>query len=208
MENSLQRTDDWYEMRRGRFTGSQIHRLLGVKGLGKTGETYAFENAVEIVFGKNEEEQFESFDTQRGNTLEPFAFNKFSELKEMEFMDVQKCSFFPFGENAGASPDGIVNKDAVLEIKAPRANKFFRLVAGGVDEIDSEYIAQMQMEMLCTNSVRCHFFNYIIYNGEPMWHEIVIERDEVMIDLIKKRIDEAVIIRDNFIEQLRSKKQF
>jgi len=208
MENSLQRTDDWYEMRRGRFTGSQIHRLLGVKGLGKTGETYAFENAVEIVFGKDESEQFESFDMQRGNTLEPFAFNKFSELKEMEFMDVQKCSFFPFGENAGASPDGIVNKDAVLEIKAPRANKFFRLVAGGVDEIDSEYIAQMQMEMLCTNSVRCHFFNYIIYNGEPMWHEIVIERDEVMIDLIKKRIDEAVVIRDNFVTQLRNKKQF
>ncbi len=204
----LQGSNDWLEARLGRFTGSQIHRLLGQKGLGLTGQTYAFENACEVVFGKDEDEQFESFDMTRGKMLEPFAFNKFSELKEMEFMTVEKCTFFPFGEHAGASPDGIVNKDAVLEIKAPRPNKFFKLVAVGYDAIDSEYIAQMQMEILCTNSARAHFFNYIIFNGEPMWHEIIVNRDEVMIDLIKKRIEEAVVIRDKFIEELKSKKQF
>ncbi len=41
-----------------------------------------------------------------------------------------------------------------------------------------------------------------------MWHEIIIQRDEVMIDLIKKRIDEAVIIRDEYVEKLRSNIQF
>ena len=192
----------------GRFTGSQIHKLLGVKGLGLTGESYAFQNAIESVFGRNEDEQLETWDMKRGNELEPIAFDKFKELKELDFMNVEKCSFFPFGENAGASPDGLVNKDAVLEIKCPRPEKFFNLVAKGIDVIDKEYIAQMQMEMLCTNSNKCYFFNYIIYNGVPMWHEIVIERDEVMIELIKKRIAEAVIIRDNFIEQLKTNKQF
>ena len=35
-----QRSDEWYEIRRGKFTASEIHKLMGVKGLGKTGLTY------------------------------------------------------------------------------------------------------------------------------------------------------------------------
>lgn len=199
---------DWHKVRGTRFTGSEIIKLLGVKGLGETGKSYAFEKACNIVFGIDEEEGFEGFDIIRGKTLEPFAFNKFTELKELEFLTVQKCTFFPYGEYAGASPDGLVGDDAVLEIKCPRPTKFFNLVANGISEIDNAYIAQMQMEMLCTNSKRCHFFNYIIYNGESMWHEIIVERDEVMIEKIKERIKEAVVIRDKFVEQLRSNKQF
>jgi len=203
-----QKSDEWHKVRGTRFTGSEIYKLLGIQGLGATGVTYAFEKACNIVFGVDEEESFISFDMQRGNTLEPFAFNKFAEIKELEFLTVEKCSFFPYGEDAGASPDGLVGSDAVLEIKAPRPPKFFNLVANGKDAIDKEYIAQMQMEMLCTNSKRCYFFNYIIYNGEPMWHEIIVERDEVMIYKIKERIKEAVIIRDNFVDELRKNKQF
>lgn len=199
---------DWHKVRGTRFTGSEIIKLLGVKGLGETGKSYAFEKACNIVFGIDEEEGFEGFDIIRGKTLEPFAFNKFTELKELEFLTVQKCTFFPYGEDAGASPDGLVGDDAVLEIKCPRPTKFFNLVANGISEIDNAYMAQMQMEMLCTNSKRCHFFNYIIYNGEPMWHEIIVERDEIMIEKIKERIKEAVVIRDKFVEQLRSNKQF
>lgn len=194
--------------RLGRFTGSQIHRLLGVKGLGLTGQTYAFENAVEIIFGRDEEPQFESWDMKRGNDLEPLAFRKFKELKEVDFLCVQKCEFFPYGENAGASPDGLVGNDAVLEIKCPKPNKFFNLMAKGFSEIDKEYIAQMQMEMMCTNSKQAHFFNYIIFNGVEMWHEIIVPRDEVMISLIKERIIEATGIRNNFLFDLKNNKQF
>ncbi len=202
----MQNTQQWLDMRSGRFTGSQIHRLLGIKGLNKMGDTYAFENAVEIVFGRNEDEdEFVSFDIKRGNELEPFAFQKFKELKELDFLTVENCSFFVLGDNAGASPDGIVGKDACLEIKCPRPPKFFNMVKCGASEIDSEYIAQMQMEMLCTNSKRCHFFNYIIYNGTPMWHEIIVERDEVMIELIKDRIAQATVIRDKYVSELREK---
>lgn len=204
----MQRTENWFDSRLGRFTGSEIHKLLGKKGLGQTGDSYAFDKAVELVFGKSDEEAYISNDMQRGIDLEPLAFRKFNELKAIDFIDVQECSFFPFGSNAGASPDGLVSSDAVLEIKCPRPNKFFNLVATGYDAIDSEYIAQMQMEMLCTNSIKCYFFNYIIFNGVEMYHEIIIERDEEMINLIKQRIDEAVVIRDLYVTQLNNNKQF
>ena len=41
-----------------------------------------------------------------------------------------------------------------------------------------------------------------------MWHEIIVPRDEVMIEKIKERIAEAVIIRDGYVAQLRSNAQF
>lgn len=207
MENK-QRSENWYNERLGRFTASEIHKLLGVKGLGLTGETYCFEKACEIVFGIDEEENFISSDMQRGINLEPIAFRKFQELKELEFLEVKESYFFPFGESAGASPDGLVDKNGVLEIKCPRSKKFFRLVAEGEKAIDSEYYYQMQMQMLCSNSDHAYFFNYIIFKGVEMWHEIKVNRDETMINKIKERIIEATKIRDEFVQYLTTNKQF
>lgn len=204
----LQRSDDWFEARKGRFTASDIHKLLGVRGLGQTGESYIFEKAVEEVFGLDKEDTFVSSDMQRGITLEPLAFRKFKEIKEFEFLDIQETTFFPYGSHAGASPDGLVGNDSILEIKCPRPTKFFNLVAKGFEAIDKEYIAQMQMQMLCTNSVKAYFFNYIIFNGKEMWHEIQVERDEKMIDLIKERIEQAIKIKQDLVQYLITNKQF
>jgi putative phage-type endonuclease len=203
-----QRTDEWFNQRLGRFTASRIDELMGVKGLGLTGEDYAFQNACEVVFGRNEEESFTSFDMQRGIQLEPLALAKFNEVNQFNFIKAETASFFPFGEHAGASPDGLIGSDAILEIKCPRPNKFFKIVEKGFSAIDRLYINQMQMQMLCTNSQRCHFFNYIIYNGVEMWHELIIERDEAIIDKIKERIEIAVELKLQFIESLKSNIQF
>lgn len=201
-----QRSVDWFNVRLGKFTASGIHNIMGNQGLGETGKTYCFEKAIELVFGKDSEDNFTSFDIQRGVELEPMAFRKFKETKQEDFIDVEETSFFPYKEIGGASPDGLVGNDAILEIKCPRSKKFFNIIASG--NIDKEYISQMQMQMLCSNSRRCYLFNYIIFNGVEMWHEIIVERDEVMIELIKQRIDEAVIIRDEYVNQLKTNIQW
>lgn len=208
MEAHDQLSPEWFKQRYGKFTASSISNLLGIKGLGETGKSYCFKKAVEIVFGEDEEERFSSFDTERGIRLEPLAFAKFKELKEAEFLTVEKTIFFPYGEDAGASPDGVIGNDAVLEIKCPRSEKFFRLVAEGISAVDKEYIAQCQMQMMCSNSVRAHFFNYIIFNGKEYYHEIIIPRDEEMIAKIKERISEAIVIRDEYVKQLKANVQF
>lgn len=206
-----QRSSEWFEMRKGRFTASDISRLLGKETLKKTKDSidnFAFEKALEVVYGLDEDDDLVSFDMQRGIDLEPLAFNKFKELKSLEFIDVNNCIFFPFGSSAGASPDGLVGMDSILEIKAPRRNKFFKLVANGINVVDFKYIAQMQMQMLCTNSKKAYFFNYLIENGKEYWHEIIIERDECMIDLIKERIKLANEIKLNYISKLIENKQY
>jgi exodeoxyribonuclease (lambda-induced) len=179
---------------------------MGIKGLGKTGETYAFEMAVEICNGIDLSDDYTSFDMQRGIELEPLAFNKFAELKEVDFLSVIKCDFFELNKDTGGSPDGLVSDNSVLEIKCPKPNKFFRLVCD--DVIDPCYVDQMQHQMFVTATERAYFFNYIIYNGIPYWHEIVVNRDQARIDLMKERINEAVAIRDQFVEAINNKKQW
>ena len=44
---SNQRSEEWFKQREGRATASEIHKLMGIKGLGETGKTYAFEKAIE-----------------------------------------------------------------------------------------------------------------------------------------------------------------
>ena len=198
-----QRTPDWHKERYGKFTASKIIDLLGIKGLGLTGETYAVERAIEQLFGEVEE-GFTSKDMQRGIDLEPTAFAKFVEINQN--LKVQNCSFFAYGEHAGASPDGLIDEDAILEIKCPKGKKFFRLVAE--ENIDKVYIAQMQMQMLATDRKRAYFFNYLELDDKVYHHTIIVERDEDMIELIKERLEQAIGIKKSYMELIESKRQW
>ena len=206
MSQIEQRSNEWYEQRLGRFTGSEIHKLMGIKGLGLTGEGYAFEKACELVFGRNEEDSFMSFDMQRGVQYEPLAFECFNRLNEENFITAEKCEFFTHDTFAGASPDGIVSDNAVLEIKCPKPETLFQLIATG--EIDKKYMYQMQMEMLCAEKEKAYFFNYGIWNGREIYHTIEVLRDEVIIAKIKERIAEALILRDRYVQQIKDNLQF
>jgi len=201
----LQRTESWLKDRYGKFTASEIIKLLGIKALGETGKTYAIEKAIEELYGEFEE-RFISYDMQNGIDTEPLAFAKFKELKGLEFLEVEKCGFFTFEKHAGASPDGLVSDNAILEIKCPKSTTFFKLVAK--NEIDAKYYAQMQMQMLCTNRDKAYFFNYLVHDGTEYYHEIIVERDEVLIDKIKERLKEAIEIKTEYINLINKNKQW
>lgn len=206
----LQRSSDWFKIREGRFTASKINRLLGKESLSRTKQsidTYAFEKAIESIYGR-EEDTYVSEDMQRGINQEPFAFKIFKEIKEAQFLETKEVGFYTFGEHAGASPDGLVSDNSNLEIKCPRRNKFFKIVANGLSEVDSDYIAQQQMQMLCTETEKSYFFNYYLENGLEYWHEIIVERDEKMIDLIKERIIMATEIKLDYIEKINKNSQW
>lgn len=203
--NSEQRSEDWKKERYGKFSASEIYKLLGIKALGETGKSYAIEKAIEELYGEMEE-NYISYDMQNGIDTEPLAFEKFKYLKELEFLKVEKCSFFKFGEHAGASPDGLVSNNSVLEIKCPKSTTFFKLVA--TNEIDSKYYAQMQMQMLCTGAEKAYFFNYLIHDGTEYYHEIIVERDEEVIEKIKDRLNQVIEIKTEYINLINTNKQW
>lgn len=143
---------------------------------------------------------------QRGIELEPLAFAKFKDLKQAEFLEVETCGFFEFGTDAGASPDGLVSDNAILEIKCPKNETFFKVVA--TNEIDPKYYAQMQLQMMATNRNKGYYFNYIIIDGVEYWHEIEVQKDVELCAKIESRINEAVEIKKEYINKINQNKQW
>lgn len=205
MEQIEQRSEEWRKQRHGKFSASEIYKLMGVRGLGETGKTYAIEKAIEELYG-DVDENFISYDMERGIELEPLAFEKFKSIMDLEFIEVTNCGFFETCKHSGASPDGLVGEDAILEIKCPKAGTFFKLVA--TNEIDTKYYLQMQKQMLSTKRNKGYFFNYIIIDGVEYWHIIKVDRDEEIITKMLSRIAEAVEIKKEFITKINNNKQF
>jgi exodeoxyribonuclease (lambda-induced) len=202
-----QRTTEWFEARKGKFTASQIESLLGKITLKRTTDkinNYAMKKAGEMYFGLSEEEVFFSKDVQRGIDLEPTAFAKFQALKRLEFIEVTESPFMPYNEHSGASPDGYLKTtNEILEIKCPTIETFNKLVLTG--EINPKYFAQMQMQMLSTGTEVCHFFNYVVHNEVEYHHTILIERCEDTIAELKERIDYATEIKIEYLKTLQKK---
>lgn len=193
----LQLSEDWFKARLGRFTASNIVSLMGVKGLGKTGETYIREKAID-TFLDYREETYTNEDMQRGIDQEDRARELFS---IENFLEVEEATFFPYGLHAGASPDGLIGKEEVLEIKCPKRNNFFKVKLDNY--IDPKYMAQMQMQMLCTNSKKCYYYNYFLdEKGVEHTHTIEVLRDEKYIEKLKTRLEEAIILKETILKQL------
>jgi len=57
---------------------------------------------------------------------------------------------------------------------------------------------------LSTGREKAYFFNYLIIDGVEHTHEIEVLRCETTIDKIKSRISEAVEIKEQFINKLKS----
>lgn len=205
MEQIEQRSEGWRKERHGKFTASEIYKLMGIKGLGETGKSYAIDKAIEQLYG-DVDEDFMSYDMQRGIENEPLAFKCFSEMMDLNFIPVANCGFFDNCEDSGASPDGLVGEDAVLEIKCPKASTFFKLVA--TNEIDQKYFYQMQMQMLSTGRNKTYFFNYIIIDGIEYSHTIEVLKEDVICERMKERISEAVEIKKEYINKINKNKQF
>lgn len=200
-----QRSSEWYEKRGGKATSSCISKILGVKGLGETGNTYAFEKAVEIVFGIDLDEGYTSYDMQIGIEREPLAFDAFKSKMELEFNTVETCDFFVLGNDTGGSPDGLVNSKFPLETKCPKPVKYFGILRYGLQECDKEWLQQLNHQMYVLGVEKGYLNLYTIYNGKPYNHFYLVERDEAIIKKIKERLPEWVKLRDEHVEILKQK---
>ncbi len=84
-------------------------------------------------------------------------------LREYEFIydtNVTRCGFIPHPkmEMAGASPDGLIGEDGLIEVKCPQSTTHLRFFM--YDEIKPEYHAQLQFQMACTGRKWCDFMSY------------------------------------------------
>lgn len=151
--NLEQGTQEWYEVRKAKLTAS---RAQAIGNNGKGLETYVFELMADY-YSQAEKEQFTSKDTERGNELEEYA----REMYELEQgVSVEQVGFIESDKHVGCSPDGLVGKDGLLEIKCLNDVKHYKLLVKGEKEIDSQYLWQVQMQLLITGRKWCDLMFY------------------------------------------------
>ena len=191
----LQGTEEWFDIRKGRFTASKIHllekqpRSKADREAGKlsgTAEKYVMQKVQERLSGVPEPEVF-SKPMEWGKENEPLAIARYEEITGNKVWEV---GFVAYGDNAGASTDGLVSFDGIIEVKCPYSDYMSRILEDPFE--NREYYLQMQMGMMCTGRKWC---DYIIYDPRmPKGQDIVIQRigaDEASFEVIKEGIQKA-----------------
>lgn len=177
-----QNTPEWYAVRLGKLTASKAQAIGNLsKGL----ETLCWEKAAEILTGQLPE-QVESEDIKRGHELE-------DEARTMYTLEtgnvVEQVGFVEYSEYAGASPDGLVGADGLIEIKCKNAVNHLKMLAER--RPDSQYMWQMQMQMLVTGRKWCDFVSYNKDFGDKSLIIVRVEADEHLQEKLKQGIEQG-----------------
>lgn len=179
-----QHTDGWFQDRCGRVTASRIADMMAKTKTGASAsrQNYAAQLVAERLTG-TVEAGFTSAAMQHGTETEPQA----RAMYQLETgSDVQETGFHPHPElMAGASPDGLVGDDGLLEIKCPNTATHIATLIGGA--IQRKYLLQMQFQMACTGRQWCDFVSFDPRMPADMQLFIKrVERDDLLIREIEE----------------------
>lgn len=158
MDEIEQRSPEWFAERCGKVTASKIADMMArtQKGWGASRANYAAQLVCERLTGTIEP-SYTNAAMQWGNDWEPAAREAYG-LLVGEF--VEEIGFVPHPSigMSGASPDGLVGDDGLVEIKCPNSATHIATLRG--EPIPDKYIKQMQWQMACTGRQWCDFASF------------------------------------------------
>lgn len=203
--DSLQRNDEWYAARAGKVTASpilKVYKRLKNGGFSAERERYKFQLIAERLVGTTISQQ-RSAAMQRGVEKEAEARERYQRVTNLP---VTEAPFVPHPHigMAGASPDGFVGDDGLVEIKCPTSQTAVEVLL--TEEVDEQYAAQIQWQLACTGRAWC---DYVVYDDRlPDSMQLFvkrIERDDALIKLIEKEAREFIAEISADVERLWTK---
>jgi putative phage-type endonuclease len=205
LDNIEQRTVEWYAARCGKVTASRIGDLLKTLKNGNwaaSRRNYAAQLVTERLTGKVTENSYTNEYMEWGTEQEPVARDKYmahtgNMVNEVGFID------HPNIPMSGASPDGVIGDDGLLEIKCLiKANHIDILLTEDL----SKFLYQIYWQMACTGRKWCDF---ISYNPELPEHMRLfvkrVERDEEEIARLEWEVTDFLAEVDATTKQLQDK---
>lgn len=197
-----QNTDEWFELRLGRFTASTFGDLFMDK------KTAGYQKAIyKPVYERLTGEMPETFTSsymERGHEIEGLA----AEWYEMDtFQEVKKAGFWTIDKWIGASPDRLVDGNGLLEIKAPAYNTMMDILIGE-HPIEKRYFWQCYGQIATTGREWCDLL-YFHPKLEPV--KIRFNRDdenedgEKYVDLLGMEVFESIEKAKVIYDQLKRK---
>lgn len=184
----LQRTDAWYSDRCGKVTASpilKVYKKLKSGGYSSERETYFYQVLGEVLTGAPAA-GFKSSAMQRGIDKEAEAREAYQRKTNYP---VYEAPFIPHPriERSGASPDGLVGEDGLVEIKCPTAATTAKVLL--TDYLDETYAAQIQWQLACTGRQWC---DYVVYDDRMPEHLRLyikrIDRNDALIADVEKEV--------------------
>lgn len=182
-----QRTPEWFAARLGKATASRIADVMAKTKVGYAAsrENYLMELALERITN-TQAPSFTNAAMQWGIDTEPAARAAY-EAATGNFVTEVGMIDHPSIPMSGASPDGLVGDDGLIEIKCPESKQHLKNLSTRTP--DSKYIFQMQWQMACTGRKWCDFVSYDPRFPHHLQLLIVrIERDKDWIAEIEKEV--------------------
>lgn len=182
----IQQSPEWFALRKKYLLTASNAQAIGNNGKGL--DTLCWEKTSE-KYSSGIKEQFSNAHTDRGNELEGDARELYALQTGNKTTVVGFVTDESISKVGGASPDSFVNDDGLLEIKCFADTKHFKAIIEskktGKFEIESQYLWQMQMQMLFTGR---KWVDFLAYN--PNYTESLliqrVELDEEKIAKIKE----------------------
>lgn len=196
-----QRSDEWYEIRRGCLSASMANRIITAEGKRSNSiQDVINEMVAQRITGEiNEIPVTEAM--QHGIDTEDEAVKFFEFANDVT---VQKIGFVTIDKpdvRIGCSPDGIIKETKhLLEVKCPQAKKQIKVLRDA--KLPTEYKAQTQMQLYVCNAEKLEF---ISYHPKSIALMVSVERDDVFLHCLKNLLDEANDKINELTEQLRRK---
>lgn len=206
-----QRSPEWFAQRVGRITGSRVGAILGCNPFMKPADVMRsmvreFHGAPSEFTG-NVATEYGTF--QEENALADLELDGFT-ITEVGFLQHPD---FPW---LGASPDGLIGKDYILEVKCPYGK---RNIKNGeefktLNEQD-HYYAQVQIEMFCAQREKAIFYQWAVGASvfetvkiDPPWLEENLPKLEAFHTEYLNEIENPSRHLDNIIDNPKLVKQY
>jgi len=196
-----QGTEEWFTIRIGKVTASRVADVIAKTktGYSASRDNYMAQLVCERLTGQKGE-SFTNAAMQHGTETEPLARAAYEALKDVL---VDEVGFVPHPtiEMAGASPDGLVGDDGLIEIKCPNTATHIDTLLS--QTVPGKYNTQMQFQMACTGRQWCDFVSFDNRLPEELQLFVTrVPRDEVFIRLIESEIVQFIAELDDKINKL------
>lgn len=197
-----QRTEQWHQSRLGKVTASRVSDVLArtKSGYSTSRKNYLCELLCERLTG-NREEKYSNTAMQRGIDLEAKA-RAIYEIETGRMAEEVGLIDHPTIPMSGASPDGLIDQDGLIEIKCPNTATHIEFLQNKKPK--HEYLLQMQWQLACTNRQWCDFISYDDRLPEDLaYRSIRIMRDDTLIAELEHEVRQFLAELDAQITQLK-----
>ena len=191
-----QGSEEWLKIRLGKVTASGVADVLAKtkSGVSASRGNYLIKLAIQRVTGvveegftndamqwgiDNEDQARVAYEVASGNFVDQIAF-----------VDHPTIAWF------GASPDGLINQDGLVELKCPNSATHWSYIKD--DGPPTKYYIQMQAQMACTGRSWCDFvsFDPRMPERSRLFIKRVMREDDYIAEMeaeVKKFLDEVAV---------------